>query len=287
MGLPGRHPLHGRRLHRPPGVRGGRHRPSARSRGLPGGHRAAAQLARRPARLHQVGSAASLLRGVGRGDGLDGQPLHGQPAPAPRRRLHPRRPGGIPPRPGRDGLYADTQTPLPPCAGGHRRHRSLAAAPDPLRLLGRHAPPLHPGRVGCRPADLRHGRKSDSGGGQGDAQRLQCQAAAQNPAGSLHGRRELCFAPRPGDNPPPAQLRSLLRRQTGIRRELHRHRDAEQPDGTRHDAGGADGQPLRGGDTAQRDADDRRTRPFVRPALRAGAPPALCRQRRHSGMGDD
>lgn len=44
MGAVGRHPLFGRRLHRPSGIRRGGNRPSARSRRLPRGNRAAAQL---------------------------------------------------------------------------------------------------------------------------------------------------------------------------------------------------------------------------------------------------
>ena len=172
MGSVGRDPLLGRRLHRPPGFRGGRRGTPARSRGLPRGDRSPAQLARRPARLPQTGRTAPVFRHFGRLDGLDGQPLHRQPPPAPRRRLHARRQGGIPPRSCRDGLFADPQAPLPPRSGGHRGHRSLAAPPDPLRLLERRAETLHPGRIGRRPADLRHGRTGRAAGGPGDAQRL-------------------------------------------------------------------------------------------------------------------
>ena len=133
-------PLLGRCLYRPPGVRRGRRGASARSRRVSRGNRSTTQLARRPARLHQTGRSAALLRSFGRGDGLDGQPLYGQPAAAPRRCLHPRRQSGIPPRPCRDGLLADTQTPLSARSGSRRRHRSLAAPPDPLRLLERNPP---------------------------------------------------------------------------------------------------------------------------------------------------
>ena len=76
MGSVGRDPLLGRRLHRPPGFRGGRRGTPARSRGLPRGDRSPAQLARRPARLPQTGTAAPLLRRLGRSDGLDGEPLY-------------------------------------------------------------------------------------------------------------------------------------------------------------------------------------------------------------------
>ncbi len=83
------------------------------------------------------------------------------------RRLHARRQGGIPPRLCRDGLFADPQAPLPPRSGGHRGHRSLAAPPDPLRLLERRAETLRPGRMRRRPADLRHGRTGRAAGGPG------------------------------------------------------------------------------------------------------------------------
>ena len=97
MGSVGRDPLLGRRLHRPPSFRGGRRGTPARSRGLPRGDRSPAQLARRPARLHQAGHATPLFRGLGRVDGLDGQPLYGQQTSAQQRRLHPGRCGGLPP----------------------------------------------------------------------------------------------------------------------------------------------------------------------------------------------
>ncbi len=287
MGQPGRHPLLGRRLHRPPRLRTGRRGAAARSRGLPRGDRPAAQLARRPARFHQAGTAAPLLRRLGRSDGFDGEPLHGQPPAAPRRRLHAGRQGGIPPRPCRDGLHADPQTAVSPRPGGRRRHRGLAAPPDPLRLLERLAQALGAGRVGRRPADLRHGRTGRAAGGPGAAQRLQRQAAAPHPAGSLPRRRKLCRAARPRRDDPPALLRGVRARQTGLRGELHGDRDPEQSHGTGGDARGTHGRPVRRRDASQRDAHDRRAGPLVRPPLRTRPAPALPRQGRHSGVGDD
>ena len=148
LGSTRRDPLLGRCLHRPPGIRAGSRRAPARGRRLPCGHRPAAQLARRPARFHQARGPASLLRHLGRIDGLDGEPLHGQPPPAARRRLHTRRQGRIPARLRRDGLCADSQAALSPHSGGHRRHRGFAAAPDALRLLERLAQALGARRVG-------------------------------------------------------------------------------------------------------------------------------------------
>ena len=206
MGPGGRNSVYGRCLHRPPRIRRGGDRPSAGSRRIPGGDRTPAQLARRPARLHETGRSAALFRRDGGSDGLDGQPLHGQPAPAPRRRLHAGRQGGIPAGPCGDGLRTDTQTTISPRTGGGGRHRSLAATADPLRLLERRAETLDSGGVGRRPADLRHGRGGDPAGGQSAAQRLQRQAAAQNPPGSFPFRRKLCCTARPGDDDTPAQL---------------------------------------------------------------------------------
>ena len=53
-----------------------------------------------------------------------------------------------------------------------RLYPHVPAPPDPLRLLERRAETLHPGRIGRRPADLRHGRTGRAAGGPGDAQRL-------------------------------------------------------------------------------------------------------------------
>ena len=275
MGSVGRDPLLGRRLHRPPGFRGGRRGTPARSRGLPRGDRSPAQLARRPARLPQTGRTAPVFRHFGRLDGLDGQPLHRQPPPAPRRRLHARRQGGVPARLRRQGLHADSKTAVSARSGGHRRHRSLPAAADPLRLLERHAQTLGAGRKRRRPADLRHGRTGRTAGRPGTAQRIQCQVAAQTAAGGVHGRQRLRGAARPGEDDPAALLRGVCARQTGFRGEFHGHRDTEQPDGTDSDAGRGRRRPLCGRHAAQHDAHDRRARPLVRPALRTGTVPAL------------
>ena len=217
MGAVGRHPLFGRRLHRPSGIRRGGNRPSARSRRLPRGNRAAAQLAGRPARLHQTRRAAALLRRLGRIDGFDGHPFHRQSPPAPRRRLHARRQGGVPARLRRQGLYANPQTAVSARSGGRRRHRSFPAAADPLRLLERHAQTLGAGRKRRRPADLRHGRTGRAAGRQSHAERLQRQTAAQTAAGGLHGRRQLRAAARPGGDDPAAFLRGVRAGQTGLR----------------------------------------------------------------------
>ena len=91
MGAVGRHPFFGRRLHRPSGIRRGGDRPPSGSRRVSCSDRAAAQLAGRSARLHQTRRTAALLRRLGRVDGFDGQPLHGQPAPSEQRRLYARR----------------------------------------------------------------------------------------------------------------------------------------------------------------------------------------------------
>ena len=269
MGAVGRHPFFGRRLHRPSGIRRGGNRPSARSRRLPRGNRAAAQLAGRPARLHQTRRAAALLRRLGRIDGFDGQPLHGQPAPSEQRRLHARRQGGVPARLRRQGLYADSQTAVSARSGGRRRHRSLPAAADPLRLLERHAQTLGAGRKRRRPADLRHGRTGRAAGGPGAAQRLQRQAAAPHPAGSLPRRRKLCRAARPRRDDPPALLRGVRARQTGLRGELHGDRDPEQSHGTGGDARGTHGRPVR-----------RRDAPTNAPRTRATAARATFRRGR-------
>ena len=132
VGAVGRHPLFGRRLHRPSGIRRGSDRSPARSRRLPRGHRAAAQLAGRPARLHQVGHAEALLRHHGRVDGFDGQPLYGQHPPQEQRRLYARRQSGVSARLCRDDLYADTQAAVPARPSSSRGNRSLAAAADAL-----------------------------------------------------------------------------------------------------------------------------------------------------------
>ena len=287
MGAVGRHPFFGRRLHRPSGIRRGGDRPPSGSRRVSCSDRAAAQLAGRSARLHQTRRTAALLRRLGRVDGFDGQPLHGQPAPSEQRRLYARRQGGVPARLRRQGLHADSKTAVSARSGGHRRHRSLPAAADPLRLLERHAQTLGAGRKRRRPADLRHGRTGRAAGRPGTAQRIQCQVAAQTAAGGVHGRQRLRGAARPGGDDPAALLRGVCARQSGFRGEFHGHRDTEQPDGTDSDAGRGRGRPLRGRHAAQHNAHDRRTRPLVRPALRTGTAPALQRQGGYPGLGDD
>ena len=205
MGAVGRHPFFGRRLHRPSGIRRGGDRPPSGSRRVSCSDRAAAQLAGRSARLHQTRRTAALLRRLGRVDGFDGQPLHGQPAPSEQRRLYARRQGGVPARLRRQGLHADSKTAVSARSGGHRRHRSLPAAADPLRLLERHAQTLGAGRKRRRPADLRHGRTGRAAGRQSHAERLQRQTAAQTAAGGLHSRRRLRGAARSGGDDPAAR----------------------------------------------------------------------------------
>ena len=287
MGTVGRYPLFGRRLHRPSGIRRGSDRPPARSRRLPRGHRAATQLAGRPARLHQVGHAEALLRHYGRVDGFDGQPLHGQHPPQEQRRLYARRQSGVSARLCRNSLHANRQAIVPARPGSSRRDRGFPTAADALRLLERFAQAFGAGRKRRRPADLRHGRTGRTAGRPGTAQRIQCQVAAQTAAGGVHGRQRLRGAARPGGDDPAALLRGVRARQTGFRGEFHGHRDTEQPDGTDSDAGRGRGRPLRGRHAAQHNAHDRRTRPLVRPALRTGTAPALQRQGGYPGLGDD
>lgn len=216
VGAVGRHPLFGRRLHRPSGIRRGSDRPPARSRRLPRGRRAAAQLAGRPARLHQVGHAEALLRHYRRVDGFDGQPLHGQPAPSEQRRLYARRQSGVSARLCRNSLHANRQAIVPARPGGGRGNRSLAAAADALRLLERFAQAFGAGRKRRRPADLRHGRTGRTAGRPGTAQRIQCQVAAQTAAGGVHGRQRLRGAARPGEDDPGCTPTRSVRATNGL-----------------------------------------------------------------------
>ena len=192
MGLHRRDPVHGRRLYRPPVVRRGGGRPPAGGRGVSRGHRAAAQLARRPARLHQAGRAAALFRRHGGIDGLDGEPLHRQHPPAQQRRLHGGRQGGIPTRLRRHGIHSNSQTALSPRACGHRRHRGFVAAADALRLLERQPQTVGSHRQRRRPADVRHGRAGGATSGARPAQRIQRQTAAQDPPSRFPRRPRLC-----------------------------------------------------------------------------------------------
>lgn len=151
MGHAGRHSVHGRRLCRSSVVRSGRGRPPAGGRGPARGDRAAAQLARRPARFPQAGTPEAVLRRIGRQHGLDGQPLHGQQKAAQRRRLHRRRTSRIPARLCGHGLHAHPEAAVPRHAGRARRHRGLAAEAHALRLLERLAEAVDPYRQRSRP----------------------------------------------------------------------------------------------------------------------------------------
>lgn len=123
----------------------------AGGRGPARGDRAAAQLARRPARFPQAGTPEAVLRRIGRQHGLDGQPLHGQQKAAQRRRLHRRRTSRIPARLCGHGLHAHPEAAVPRHAGRARRHRGLAAEAHALRLLERLAEAVDPYRQRSRP----------------------------------------------------------------------------------------------------------------------------------------
>ena len=132
----------GRRLRGSPQLRRGRDRTLAGGAGAAGGGGGAAGLALPGRRGPPRGAAALRGHHLGR-HGLDGEPLHRQPAATLRRRLHARRVGRAAARPRHARLR-------PPGAPGLRRGRlrgggrgrGLPAAPRPLRLLGRPGAPL-------------------------------------------------------------------------------------------------------------------------------------------------
>ena len=114
----------------------------------------------------RAGQAAAVLRRHRRQPRLDAQPAH-RAEEEPRRRIS-TRPGGrtgLPARP-RDASSTRNRCreAFPGRADRARRHRGVAAAHRPLRLLDRHGAPLDPARRQGRPARLRHGRAAGLGG---------------------------------------------------------------------------------------------------------------------------
>ncbi len=111
-----------------------------------------------------LGQAAPVLRHLRRQPRLDAQPAHRaeeEPLGGP---VHPRRPHRLPPQSRDHRLRPALPRGLPRRADRARRHRGLAAADRPLRLLDRHGAPLDPARRQGRPARLRHGRAAGLGG---------------------------------------------------------------------------------------------------------------------------
>ena len=121
MGPPGRRLRLGRRLRRPPVVRGGHPRARARVARLPRRDPGPARLEERR-RLARAGPPPALLRRERREHGLDDQPLHGEPEASQRRRLLAGRPHRAPARP----ADADLRAALP--RGVPRRARGRSAA---------------------------------------------------------------------------------------------------------------------------------------------------------------
>ena len=285
MGHAGRHSVHGRRLCRSSVVRSGRGRPPAGGRGPARGDRAAAQLARRPARFPQAGTPEAILRRIGRQHGLDGQPLHGQQKAAQRRRLHRRRTSRIPARLCGHGLHAHPEAAVPRHAGRARRHRGLAAEAHALRLLERLAEAVDPYRQRSRPAGLRHGRPGDAGNRPSRAQRFQHASAQEAASSRFRGRPEICrLAGRRAAEALP--VRAMPERQARLRRKLPAHRNRVEPHGSPH-ARRRDGGPFRSRQPALPQTVGAGTGPQLRAALHPAAASALQRQRRHPGIRDD
>ena len=163
MGLHRRYTFQWRRLHRPPVDGCCSCGPRTRIEGLSRGYSAAAQLARRPARLQKTRHTTLVFWSFGRCYGLYGQPLHRQPSTPLRRCLHTWWQSRYAPRPPYYCLLQDIKTALPRCAYSCRWHRGVAATPFALRLLGRHAETLNISRLRCRYSNIWHGRKAHSG----------------------------------------------------------------------------------------------------------------------------
>ena len=134
-------------------------------RGFKVGRHRAARLAQRRA-VPRARPAAPVLRRVRRQPRLDAQPAHRaeeEPLGGP---VQPGRPHRLPARPRHRRLRPALPRGVPRRADRARRHRGLAAAHRPLRLLERHGAPLDAARRQGRPARVRHGRAAGLGGGR-------------------------------------------------------------------------------------------------------------------------
>ena len=164
LGFLRHHRGHGRCLCGPSELRHGDHRPALGGAGLPGRHHRTAGLAERGA-VCGAGGAEPVFRRHRRQHGFHGQPLHGGPAAAPQRQLHAGRRGRQAARPRRNRLRAALPRGVSRCADRARRHRGIAAAHRPLRLLVRHGAPVDPGRRQGGRSALRQCRAGGGGGG--------------------------------------------------------------------------------------------------------------------------
>ena len=193
----------------------GHHQPRARRARIQSGHYLPARLDR-PRQHHGARRAAPGLSRQRRQHGLHGQPLFGDQAPPPHRRLYPRRRGRSPPQPCRHGL----RQPHPPDVQGrshhHRRHRGKPAPPGPLRLLAGQAQAFGTARLGRRHPHLRHGRARN----RRDRRRARRGTARQSD--HLYQRHRLPhgFARRGLRLRPAAQLGRPCRRQAQLRAQL-------------------------------------------------------------------
>ena len=143
MGLHRHHFLHWRRLCRPSLIRDGLYQPLAPEVRLQGRRGAPAQLEGRPPRLQEAWRSEAIFRRQFRGHGLHGQPLHRRQAPAPRRRLHPRRESRRQARLCRQRIFPDPERTLSGRAGRDRGSRGFAEAAHALRLLERRAAAIY------------------------------------------------------------------------------------------------------------------------------------------------
>ena len=128
-----------------------------------GDHRPAGLAQRRA--VPRARPAAAVLRGVGRQPRLDAEPAHRAEEEPLGRPVQPRRAHGLPPRPRHGRVRAALPRGVSRRAGRARRHRGVAAADRPLRLLERHRAPIDAGRRQGRPARVRDGRAAGLGGG--------------------------------------------------------------------------------------------------------------------------
>ena len=146
-----------RRLRGPPLLWHGDHHPRSRCTRLQGGHHLPARLEGPPER-HRLRRAAPGISRLGRQHGLHGQPLLGDQAPPPHRRLHTGRGGRRAPQPRRHRLWQPHPPHVQERPHHPGRHRGLAQAPCALRLLARQAQTLRSARRRRRHPHLRHGR---------------------------------------------------------------------------------------------------------------------------------
>ncbi len=177
--------------------------------------------------------AEPVLRRHRRQPRFDGEPLHGGPAAAPRRRLHGRRRGRKAPGPLHHRLHAALPRGLQGRAGRARRIEASLRRHRALRLLVRQGAPLDPGGRQGGPADLRQRRARRGRGGEPPRGRRGAAPARRDPgrrpvpprAHPLHraARRRPRLDGRGRDPPagrdrdPAARLRAGQGRQGGLR----------------------------------------------------------------------